>query len=134
MCDYLLCSSRKLIYQYKEVVYSFPSASPNINICLAIIQWTKPGHYINKWMDKEAVVYINICNGILWWNNAIGSKWMQLEIIILSEVRQKEEANTIWSHWYVKYKIEQEWTETDSHTQRIDLWLPRERDGGVVWG
>ena len=31
--------------------------------------------------------------------------WMDLEIIILSEVTQKEKANTIWYNLHVEYKI-----------------------------
>ena len=47
---------------------------------------------IDRWIDKEDVVYIY--NGILLshkkeWNNAFAATWMQLEIIILSDVRQK---------------------------------------------
>ena len=54
---------------------------------------------------------------------------MQLEIIILSEVSQKEkdkyhDITYMWNLKYDKnepiYKIE-----TDSQTQRTDLWLPR---------
>ena len=48
---------------------------------------------INRWMDKKDVVHMY--NGILLshkneWNNAFAATWMQLEIIILSEVSQKE--------------------------------------------
>ena len=48
---------------------------------------------IDRWMDKEDVVYI--CKGILLshkkeWNNAFAVTWMDLEIIILSEVSQTE--------------------------------------------
>ena len=67
--------------------------------------------------------------------------WMHLEILILSEVNQKEKG---------KYHITYMWnlnqntnehiynTETDSQAQRADLWLPRGRrkewDGLRVWG
>ena len=68
---------------------------------------------------------------------------MQLEIIILSEVSQKErqipyDITYVWNQKYGAnepiYK-----TETDSQTQRTDLWLPRgmggrERNGLGVWG
>ena len=36
----------------------------------------------------------------------IAAKWMQLEIIILSEVSQKEKKNTIWYHLYVEFKYD----------------------------
>ena len=67
--------------------------------------------------------------------------WMQLEIIILSEVSQKEKdkyhiisyvesKNLKYNTNVLKYKIE-----TDSQTQRTDLWLPRGRwgGGGMDW-
>ena len=51
---------------------------------------------ISRWMDKEDMV--PIYNRILFshkkeWNNAICSKWMDLEIIILSEVSWIEKDN-----------------------------------------
>ena len=36
--------------------------------------------------------------------------WINLEIIILSEVSQKRKTNIIWSHLYVKSKIRHKWT------------------------
>ena len=68
---------------------------------------------------------------------------MQLEIIILSEVSQKEKDTSynIVYRWNLNqgtnkpiYK-----TETDSQAQRTDMWLPRgrwlgEEDGVGVWG
>ena len=63
----------------------------------------------DRWMDKEDVVHIY--NGILLshkkeWNNVTAATWMQLEIIILSEVSQRK-TNSIWSHLYGESK---EWT------------------------
>ena len=72
------------------------------------------------------------------------AKWMQLEIITLSEVSQKERERQIpydiTSMWNLKYGTNKPIykTEIDSQTQRADLWLPtgggRERDGLGVWG
>ena len=47
----------------------------------------------DKWMDTENVVHVH--NGILpnhkkEWNNAICTTWIKLEIIIPSEISQKE--------------------------------------------
>ena len=59
--------------------------------------------------------------------------WIDLEIIILSEVRQTERQtpydNTYM--WNLKYDTNEPTykTETDSQTQRTDFWLPRTRMG-----
>ena len=67
---------------------------------------------IDRWMDKEEVVHI--CNGILLnhkkeWNNAFAATWMDLEIIILSEVSQteKNKYHDITYTWKLKkwYKL-----------------------------
>ena len=42
--------------------------------------------------------------------------WMQLEILILNEVRKRKTNEPIYK------------TETDTQTQKTDLWLPRERE------
>ena len=56
--------------------------------------------------------------------------WMQLEIIILSEVSQKERQipYDITYMWNLKYDTNEPIYETESGTYRIDCWLPR----GVV--
>ena len=63
--------------------------------------------------------------------------WMQLEIIILSEVSQKEKTNTydITYMWNLKYYTNEFIYETDSQTQRTNLWLPGgKRSGrGMDW-
>ena len=61
--------------------------------------------------------------------------WMQLEIIMLSEISQEERQIPfdIAYMWNLKYDTNghpQE-TETDSQTQRTELWLPRGNRGGV---
>ena len=63
---------------------------------------------------------------------SLAATWMDLEIIILSEVSQK---NTIWYHLHVESKIWPKWTypwNRNIQTQRTDLWLPRGREGGRV--
>ena len=61
------------------------------------------------------------------------AKWMDLEMIILSEVRERQISYDITFMWNLKnytneliYK-----TETDSQTQKTNSWLPKgkwERD------
>ena len=61
--------------------------------------------------------------------------WMDLEIIILSEVRERQISHDTTYMWNQKYDTNKliYKTETDSQTQRIDLWLPRGRGYGGVW-
>ena len=58
-------------------------------------------------MDKEDVVHIY--SGILLSHKneimPFAATWMQLEIIILSEVSQTEKDKSIWYHLYVESKI-----------------------------
>jgi len=57
--------------------------------------------------------------------------WMQLEILIPSEVSQKEKGQIPYDMWNLKYGTNEPIyrTETDSQTWRIDLWLSK----GVGW-
>ena len=58
--------------------------------------------------------------------------WMQIEIIILSEVSQTErQMCNITYMWNLKYGTNEPVYKTDSQTRRTDLWLPRGRGG---WG
>ena len=83
-------------------------------------------------MDKEDVVHtMKYYSAIKKRNNAIVAPWMQLEIIILSEVR-KRKTDTICYHLHVKSKIwlsylwDPDW--------EIRLWLPRGRWDGSLDG
>ena len=63
---------------------------------------------------------------------------MQLEIIILSEVKSERERQIpydITYMWNLKYDTNEliYETETDSRTQRTDLWLPRGRGVRDGW-
>ena len=85
-------------------------------------------------MDKENVVYIH--NALPIKKNIImrsTTTWMDLEIIILSEVRQRQILYDIICIWNLKndtneliYK-----TEKDSETQEINLWLPKGKEGEI---
>ena len=56
--------------------------------------------------------------------------WVDLEIIILSSVSQKE--NIITYMWSLKYDTNEQ-TETDSGTKREDFWLPKRSGLGKGW-
>ena len=53
--------------------------------------------------------------------------WMDLEITKMSEVRERQIPYNIIYMWNLKYDTSEliYKTETDSQTQRTDLWLPR---------
>ena len=64
--------------------------------------------------------------------------WMQLEMIILSEVSQKEKDKSHMTSLIcgnLKYNTNEPIHETamDSQTQRTDWWLPRGRKLGEGW-
>ena len=56
--------------------------------------------------------------------------WIDLEMILLSEVRQRQMPYNITYMGNLKYEMNELicQTERDSQTQRRDLWLPREGD------
>ena len=60
--------------------------------------------------------------------------WMDLEIIILSEVSQKkkDKYHMISLMWNLKYDTNEliYETETDSQTQKTNLWLPKGKGSG----
>ena len=60
--------------------------------------------------------------------------WMDIEIIILTEVSQKETYDITYMQ-NLKYDTNEPIykTETDPQTQRTDLQLPRRRGGLGVW-
>ena len=64
---------------------------------------------INRWMDKEDVVRVCMCDGILlsYKTNEMlpfATTWMDIESIMLSETSQMRKTNTIWFHLYVESK------------------------------
>ena len=83
-------------------------------------------------MDKEALVYIRQNSTQPLEKNEImpfAATWMDLDIIILSEVSQTK-TNTIGHHLYVeskKYTTNEliHKTGVDSQTQKTNLWLPK---------
>ena len=62
--------------------------------------------------------------------------WMQLEILILSEVSQKEK-QTLYDITYMWHRNMTQknlsMKQTDLWTQRIDMWIPRRKGLGEGW-
>ena len=90
---------------------------------------------------------VHIYNGMLliYKKNEIMSfaaPWIDLEIIILSEIRQRQISYDITYMWNLKYDTNEHIyeTKTDSWAQRTQLGLPRRREGwrieglGKKWG
>ena len=63
--------------------------------------------------------------------------WMDLEIVTLSEVRERQKPYDITYMWNLKYDTNNLIYETESQTQRTDVAAKREgkwrRDGLGVW-
>ena len=56
--------------------------------------------------------------------------WMDLEIIILSKVRERQIPHDITQRWNQKYDTNVLIYKTnDSQTQKANLWLPKGIDG-----
>ena len=70
-------------------------------------------------------------------STCISAARTQLEILILSEVSQRERQipYNITYMWALKYGRDEAMyrTETDSWTWRTDLWFPKGRGEGVGW-
>ena len=63
---------------------------------------------IDRWVDKKDVVYIH--NGIVLshkkeWDMPFAATWMDLGIIILSEVRERKISYDIIAMWNLKCKL-----------------------------
>ena len=78
---------------------------------------------IKRWMDKEGVLHI-VCILLSHKKNEIipfAATWMDLEIIVVSEVRQRK-TNVIWYHLYVESKIQYKWTYLQNRN-RLYAWV-----------
>ena len=97
------------IYPYKAIIQKDTCTPMFIAALFTTAKtWKKP----KWWMDKEDVVHEH--NGILLSHKKneimpFAAIWVDLEIIILSKVRQRK-TNTIWYHLYVQPKIWHKWT------------------------
>ena len=102
--------------------------------------WKQPKHPLtDEWIKKMWYIctmeYYSAIN-----NNEImpfAATWMDLEIIILTEINQKEKVPyDITYMWNLKYDTNEPITETktDSQIKRTDLQLPLQlQGGGGVW-
>ena len=75
----------------------------------------------DEWLKKMQYIYTN---GILLSHKKneimpFAATWMDLEIIILNEVR-KRKTNTIWCHLYVESKIWHKWTYIQNRNRPTD--------------
>ena len=93
------------------------------------------------WMAKENVVHIH--NGTLLshkeeWNNAFVATWMDLEIIITSEVNQTK-INIMQHHFYVESRIWHKWNYLPNRNRltniekRLVVAKGEEGGGGMDW-
>ena len=66
---------------------------------------------------------------------SFAATWMDLETVIVSKSEGERQIPYITYTQNVKYDTNEliYEAETDSQTQRTDLWLPREREEGVGW-
>ena len=95
--------------------------------CPLTQEWIKKMWYIYKWNITQA-----------WKNNKImpsAATWMDLEIIILSEINQRK-TKTIWYHLYVKSKKWYKWTylQSQSRLKLLSLWIQSYGYKRRLWG
>ena len=90
----------------------------------------------DEWIKKKWYMYTVEYYSAIKKNEIMpfAAAWMDLEIVILSEVSQKEkeipcDTTYIWNLKYDTNELIYE-RETDSQTYRTDLWLPRGRGVG----
>ena len=87
----------------------------------------------NKKQKKKKKDTRHIFNGLLLSYKKImpfAATWMDLEILILSEVSQKAPNDTTYM-WNINYGTNESICRTETDSQRIDLWVlrGREREG-----
>ena len=86
----------------------------------------------DEWIKKDVIyIYTMECYSIIK-TMAFAAIWMQLEILILIELSQKDilyDNTYIWNIKYGTNKLFYE-IETDSETWKTNLWLPTAKGGG----
>ena len=76
----------------------------------------------HKYTKKKMEDVVHTYNGhTKEWNNSIGSKWMDLQNIKLSEISQRK-TNSIWCHFYVAYKTQYKWMHIPNRNKLTDKW------------
>ena len=91
---------------------------------------------VDRWMDKEDVVYIYNRILLSHKNNKImpsAATWMQLEVIILNQ----KKTNTVWYHLYMESKIWHKrtylWNRNRLTDIEVKLVVAKGEKGGVDW-
>ena len=81
----------------------------------------------DKWMKKMECIYAMEYHSAIKKNEIMPfvATWMQLEIIILSEERKRQIPSDIIYTWNLKYDTNELIYETETDSERTDLWLPR---------
>ena len=88
---------------------------------------------IDRWVDKKDVVYIH--NGIVLshkkeWDMPFAATWMDLGIIILSEVRERKISYDIIDMWNLKYNTNEPICKTETDSQIIEHTYGCQGEGG----
>ena len=99
--------------------------------------WTQPKYPLtDEWIKKMWYIYTMKCYTGIKQKKIMPftATWMQLETIILSEVRREGKMPyDITYLWNLKYDTYESGYKTETDSWRADLWLPRvvvgERDG-----
>ena len=129
------------IYLEKSIIWKDTCTPIFIAALFTIAKtWKQPKHPLTEgWIKKMWHIYTMEYYSAMKKNEIMpfAATWMDLEIIILSEVSQKEKTNTIWYHLYVESKKNDineliYKTKTDSQTSKTNLWLPKGKGGGGV--
>ena len=76
-------------------------------------------HILDSTCKWYHMVFIFLC--LTYSLSMIISTWMDLEIIILNEVSQKEKDKTMWYHLYVESKIWHKWTYLQNRNRPTDI-------------
>ena len=100
--------------------------------------------FIDGWMDKEDVVH-TFFGRLLEYSSSIkkneimslAATWMDLDTVILSEVRQRK-TNIVWYHLYVESKKWYKWTYLQNRNRITDvenklMVTKGEKGGGINW-
>ena len=100
----------------------------------ALFTWKQPKQPLTDEWIKTWYIYTTEYYSAMKKNKtmALSATWMQLEILSQKE-KDKYHITYMWSLKLAQMNLS---TEKESQTQKIDLWLPseREREGLGIWG
>ena len=88
----------------------------------------------HEWIKKMCYIYTIEYHSAIKKNEIMpfAATWVDLEIIVLSEIR-KRKTNNIWYHLYVKSKKLVQMNLSMKRNRLTDLWLPRGREAEEGW-